>query len=68
MRNSYEKYIYTNYKWHQYQHIMYVQLLGEHVYTYLPESILIWLIELLADEGTELARLPVGEGGGGRLA
>ena len=47
---------------------MYVQLLGEHVYTYLPESILIWLIELLADEGTELARLPVGEGGGGRLA
>ena len=35
---------------------------------YLPDSMLSWLVELLAYEGAELILLAVGEGGGGRPA
>ena len=34
----------------------------------LPEVMLSWLVELLAEEGAELILLEVGEGGGGRPA
>lgn len=36
--------------------------------SYLPDSMLSWLVELLADEGAELILLAVGEGRGGSPA
>jgi len=40
----------------------------ERIWSHLPDSMLSWLVELLADEGAELILLGAGEGGGGSPA